>query len=61
MGKKKIVILSVLGLAFLGIIYIPGYLKIRRMDRQSKELARQIEELKQANQGLAEEQIRPQG
>ena len=58
MGKKKIriIALSVSALVLLGVIFIPGYLKIKAMDRQRKELERQIEEVKQANTRLEEEQ-----
>lgn len=56
MEKKKIVVLSVLGLILLGVIFIPGYLKIKRLARQNRELERQIKETKQANRRLEEEQ-----
>lgn len=56
MEKKKIVVLSVLGLILLGVIFIPGYLKIKRLLRQNRELERQIKETKQANRRLEEEQ-----
>ncbi|MBL7084928.1 MAG: septum formation initiator family protein [Candidatus Omnitrophica bacterium] len=58
MGKKKVIILAVSGLALLGFIFIPGYLKIKRLTRQNRELERQIEEIKQVNKGLGEEQER---
>jgi len=54
--KKKIIVLSVLGLILLGVIFIPGYLKIKRLVRQNRELERQIKETKQANRRLEEEQ-----
>lgn len=56
MEKKKIIVLSVLGLILLGVIFIPGYLKIKRLVRQNRELERQIKETKQANRRLEEEQ-----
>ena len=56
MGKKKIIILIVLGLVLLGFIFIPGYLKIKGLSRQNRELVRQIEEIKQTNKRLKEEQ-----
>lgn len=56
MEKKKIIVLSVLGLILLGVIFIPGYLKIKRFLRQNRELERQIKETKQANRRLEEEQ-----
>ena len=55
MGKSKIIVLFVLGLVLLGIIFIPGYLKIRRLAKQNKELEKQIEETQQANRRLKEE------
>lgn len=56
MAKKKIIALSVLGLVLLGVIFIPGYLKIRTLSRQNRELEKQIEEIKQTNKKLAEAQ-----
>ncbi len=60
MGKKKIIVLSVLGLVLLGGYFIPGYLKgylkFKRLSRQNRELVRQIEEIKQTNKRLKEEQ-----
>lgn len=56
MEKKKIIVLSVLGLILLGVIFIPGYLRIKRLARQNRELERQIKEIKQANRRLEEEQ-----
>ncbi|MBL7091991.1 MAG: septum formation initiator family protein [Candidatus Omnitrophica bacterium] len=56
MEKKKIIVLSVLGLILLGIIFIPGYLKIKRLAGQNRELERQIKETRQANRKLGEEQ-----
>ncbi|MBU4140268.1 MAG: septum formation initiator family protein, partial [Candidatus Omnitrophica bacterium] len=49
-------VLSVLGLILLGIIFIPGYLKIKRLAGQNRELERQIKETRQANRKLGEEQ-----
>ena len=56
MGKSKIIILFFLGLVLLGVIFIPGYLKIKRLARANRELERQIEEIKQANRKLKENQ-----
>lgn len=58
MGKKKVIILAVSGLVLLGFIFIPGYLKIKRLARQNRELEMQIEEIKQVNKRLGEEQER---
>ncbi len=54
--SPKAIFLSVLGLILLGVIFIPGYLKIKRFLRQNRELERQIKETKQANRRLEEEQ-----
>ena len=56
MGKSKIIILFFLGLVLLGVIFIPGYLKIKRLAMANRELERQIEEIKQANRKLKENQ-----
>ena len=58
MGKKKIIILLLLGIALLGAIFIPGYLRIRRLSRQNTELERQIGEMQRANELLAREHQR---
>ena len=42
----------------LGTIFIPGYLKIRRLVKDNRELEKQIEEIKQVNRRLEEEQRR---
>ncbi len=56
MKKNRIIISSVLLLILLGIIFIPGYLKIRRLSRENRELERQIKEIEQANIGFQAEQ-----
>lgn len=56
MAKKKIIILAVLALVFLGIIFIPGYLRIKRLARENRELESQMEQTRQANRKLQEEQ-----
>lgn len=58
MGKKKVIVLSIFGLILLGAIFIPGYLKIRRLVKDNRELEKQIEEIKQVNRRLGEEQRR---
>ena len=58
MGKKKVIVLSIFGLILLGTIFIPGYLKIRRLVKDNRELEKQIEEIKQVNRRLGEEQRR---
>jgi len=54
--KKKLIIFSILSLVLLGLIFIPGYLKIKHLSRQNKELEWQIEEMKQTNRRLQLEQ-----
>ena len=56
MGKAKIIILFILGAVILSIIFIPGYLKIKNLARQNRELEKQIVEIKQSNLKLKEEQ-----
>jgi cell division protein FtsB len=56
LAKKKIIVLSILAFILLGVIFIPGYLKLRRLTRQNREFEKQIEEIKQANMKLKEEQ-----
>lgn len=56
MGKAKIVILFILAAVILGVIFIPGYLKIKNLAGQNRELERQIAEIKQNNLKLKEEQ-----
>ena len=58
MGKKKVIVLSIFGLILLGAIFIPGYLKIRRLVKDNRELEKQIEGIKQVNRRLEEEQRR---
>jgi cell division protein FtsB len=57
-GKKKIIILFILCLCLAGVIFIPGYLRIKKLVGQNRELERQIEEIKQANRKLLEEQLK---
>ena len=56
MEKSKIIVLFLLSLVLLGVIFIPGYLKIKRLSGQNRDLERQIEEIKQTNKRLKEEQ-----
>ena len=56
MEKNKLIALSLLGVILLGIIFIPVYLKIRRLSRKNQDLKSQIEEIKQANRKLKEDQ-----
>ena len=56
MEKKKIIVLLLLALAVLGFIFIPGYLKIKKLAGQNRELERQIQKIEQANKGLKKEQ-----
>lgn len=56
MAKKKIIILFFSGVILLGVIFIPGYLKIKTLVRQNRDLERQIVEIRQANERLKEEQ-----
>ena len=56
MEKKKIITLLSLGLIFLLIIFIPGYLKIRRLSRENRQLEKQIEQMQELNAKLREEQ-----
>jgi cell division protein FtsB len=56
LDKKKIIILSVISLILLGVIFIPGYLRIKNLSRQNSELEQQIKETEQANIKLEKEQ-----
>lgn len=58
MDKKKVTTFVFLGLVFLGIVFTPGYLKIRSLLKQNRDLERQIREVIQANIRLAGEQER---
>jgi cell division protein DivIC len=58
LDKTKIIILSILVAVILVIIFIPGYLKIKKLVRQNKELESQIVQIKQRNLRLKEEQKR---
>lgn len=58
MDKKKVTPLLFFSLILLGIIFIPGYLRIKSLVKQNRELERQIQEVIQANARLAEEQKR---
>jgi cell division protein DivIC len=58
LGKKKIIIISFLGLALLSVIFIPGYLRIKNLNSQNRQLEQKIEEIRQANLRLEEEQQR---
>ena len=55
MGKKKVIALSVLALIVLGIIFTPGYVKIRKLAGLLKAQEEQIKEVKQNNKRLEEE------
>lgn len=55
MDKKKIIIFSIFGFIALGIIFIPGYLRIKRLIRKNLELELQIEEARRTNRELREE------
>lgn len=55
MEKKKVITLCVLGLILLGVIFIPGYLRIKRLAAQNRDLEKQIKEIKEANRKLQEE------
>ncbi|MCQ9208110.1 MAG: septum formation initiator family protein [Omnitrophica bacterium] len=56
MGQKKIIALTLLASLLLGIIFVPGYLRIRKLSRKNQELEKQIAEIKQLNNDLKEEQ-----
>ena len=58
MDQKKITLFFILGPVLLGVIFIPGYLRIRRLLRENRELERQIQQVRQENERLAEEQRR---
>ena len=55
MEKKKIIVLSVLGLILLGVIFIPGYVRFRKLAKLLREQEKQIEEVKDNNKRLEEE------
>lgn len=55
MDKKKVIILFFLGVVLLNVIFIPGYLKIKRLSRKNRDLEKQIEQIKQVNSSLEEE------
>ena len=56
MAKSKVIILLFLIAILLGLIFIPGYIKIKNLARQNRELEIQIKEIAQANKKLQEEQ-----
>jgi len=56
LGQKKIIVLALLASLLLGIIFIPGYLRIRELSRQNQDLEKQIAEFRQLNKDLKEEQ-----
>jgi len=58
LAEKKIIFSFLLIVAVLGIIFIPGYLKIKSLARQNRELEVKIEEIKATNKDLQEQQQR---
>lgn len=58
MGEKKIIVFFVSGLLLLGLIFIPGYLRLRSLAEENRALEKKIEEIKEANLRLKEEQQR---
>ncbi|MBN2097338.1 MAG: septum formation initiator family protein [Candidatus Omnitrophica bacterium] len=56
MDKKKIILLSAFGAAVLGIIFIPGFIKMRNLAQENRRLEQQIAEIRQSNQSLQEQQ-----
>jgi cell division protein FtsB len=55
LGKKKVIVLSIFGLILLGAIFIPGYVRFRKLAKLLREQERQIEEVKENNKRLEEE------
>ena len=58
MAQKKIVGLFFLSLLLLGIIFIPGYARIKKLARENQKLEKQIKEIRETNLKLKEEQQR---
>ncbi|MFC1631048.1 septum formation initiator family protein [Candidatus Omnitrophota bacterium] len=58
MGEKKIIILFLVAAVLLGIIFIPGYLNLKRLSRENQDLEKQMEQVRQENQRLAVQQQR---
>lgn len=58
MAQKKVTAFICLGLVILGIIFVPGYLKIRRLARRNRQLEAQIKEITQTNKMLEQQQQR---
>ena len=54
MGKKKVIVLSIFGLILLGAIFIPGYVRFRKLAKLLREQERQIEEVKENNEEVKE-------
>ena len=53
MGKKKIILFLILLL--LGIIFIPGYLRIRKLAWENRSLEQEIAQIELENKRLKEE------
>ena len=58
MEKKKIAVYAGVLAIILAIIFIPGYLKIRKLARQNSQLETELRQLEQRNKKLAQEQKR---
>ena len=58
MAQKKMIAFLALGLVILGVIFIPGYLKIRSLLHDNRELEAQIAKTRQENQDLELERER---
>lgn len=55
MAEKKIIILFILILVAIGAIFIPGYLRIKVLTSENRQLEVQITEIQKDNKRLAEE------
>ncbi len=51
----SLIFLFALASGLLGIIFVPGYLKIKDLSRQNRELEKKITEIKELNTRLTEE------
>ena len=54
MEKKRLIFLLLL-VFFLGLMFIPGYLRTRALVRENRRLEKQIAEITQANKRMAQE------
>jgi len=58
LDKTKIIVLLFSASVLLGVIFIPGYLRIRRLLKENRELELQMQQVQEENKRLAEEHDR---